>query len=119
MREERGEGGFADAAFAREDEDFVPDAREAGCDERDVGVGAFWGRRADGLVRAAGAGGGEAGGFGFGPGAVFGFGGDEGGFLGEGAGEDGGDVGGGGGGGEGGHCCGWGRAGARGRGWVL
>lgn len=69
--EHGGEGGFADAAFAAEDEEFVFDAGEAGGDERDVGVGAFGGGGTDDLVGAAGAGGALAGEGGFGAGAVF------------------------------------------------
>jgi len=66
----RAEGGFADAAFARQDEDLVLDAREALRDEWDVGVRAFGGGGADGLVGAAGAGVGFAGLLGLGAGAV-------------------------------------------------
>lgn len=69
--EHGGEGGFADAAFAAEDEEFVFDAGEAGGDEWDVGVGAFGGGGADDLVGAAGAGGALAGEGGFRAGAVF------------------------------------------------
>lgn len=47
---------FADAAFSRQDKDFVFDVGEAGGYEGDVGVGAFWGGGADDLVWAAGAG---------------------------------------------------------------
>lgn len=71
VREHGGEGGFADAAFAAEDEDFVLDAGEARGDEGDVGVGAFGGGGADELVGAAGAGVAFAGEIGFGAGAVF------------------------------------------------
>lgn len=71
MGEHGGEGRFADAAFAAEDEDFVFDAGEAGGDEWDVGVGAFGDGGADELVGAAGAGVAFAGEGGFGAGAVF------------------------------------------------
>ena len=81
------EGGFADAAFAAEDEDFVVDGGEAGGYEGEVGVGAGGGGGADGLVGTAGAGGGGACEGGFRARAVFGFGGDEGRVVFEGGGE--------------------------------
>ena len=71
MRQHGGEGGFAHAAFAAEDQDFVLDAGEAGGYEGDVGVGTFGSGGADGLVGAAGAGIAFAGKVGFGAGAVF------------------------------------------------
>lgn len=69
--EHGGEGGFANTAFAAEDEDFVSYTGEARGDERDVGVRPFGGSGADRLVGAAGAGGALAGEGGFGAGAVF------------------------------------------------
>ena len=56
MREEGGEGGLADAAFAREDEDLVADGGKTGGDEWDVGVGPLGCGGADGLVGATRAG---------------------------------------------------------------
>lgn len=70
MREHGGEGGFAHPALAAEDEDLVFDAREAGGDQRNVGVRAFGGGGADELVGAASAGVAFAGEVGFGAGAV-------------------------------------------------
>lgn len=106
------EGGFADTAFAAEDEDFVVDGREAGGYEGEVGVGAGGGGGADGLVGTAGAGGGGACKGGFRARTVFGFGGDEGRVVFERGGEvdldgRGGFDGGGGGGGGRWHGCGF------------
>lgn len=56
VRKHRCEGRFPDAAFSREDKDFVLYVGKAGGYDRDVGVGTFWGGSADGLVGAAGAG---------------------------------------------------------------
>lgn len=54
--EHGGEGGFADSALAAQNEDLVLDGREAGGDERDVGIGAFGGGGADLLIGTAGTG---------------------------------------------------------------
>ena len=78
MREHGRECGFADAAFAAEDEDFVIDSCETGCYEGDIGVGTLGCGGADALVGTAGAGIALACEGGFGAGTVFGFGGDEG-----------------------------------------
>lgn len=53
--EHGGKGGFADTAFAGEDEEFVGDGGETGADEGEVWVGAFGSGCADLLVGTAGA----------------------------------------------------------------
>lgn len=71
VRKHGRKSGFSDAAFSREDKDFVFYVGEAGGYEGDVGVGALWGGGADNLVGAAGAGIGFAGLIGFRPRTMF------------------------------------------------